>query len=118
MNKFFNNDNQKVESFEKNDNNQSIFFGSKKDEIPYQPENVEQIKSGEMARYVEEPKQEDKRKYSQPAKYVDPSEAKQVVYEKTTPQDLNKFNQQNQITTQGEAQKNGFKNIFNKIFKK
>lgn len=114
MNKFFENDNLEVESFKNTETKEGIFFGSKKDEIPFTPENIGEIKSGEMARFVEE-KKEEKKSTGELARYVDPNEEKPVIYEKPT----HTITQTNYIpNTPTESKQNTIKNIINKIFKK
>ena len=125
MNKFFSDEDNAVEAFKEDGCNQNIFFGSVKDQIPLDPSQIEQIKPGEMARYVEEPKEEDKRKYSEPAKYIDPNEPKEVVYER--PQQIQtpkiqpvqqQISQPIQNTVEEKKQETGLKSFFNKLFKK
>lgn len=121
MNKFFSDEDNAVEAFKEDGCNQNIFFGSVKDQIPLDPSQIEQIKPGEMARYVEEPKEEDKRKYSEPAKYIDPSIKKETVYEKpqVVQQPVEQVKTQPiQNTVEEKKQETGLKSFFNKLFKK
>jgi hypothetical protein len=116
MNKFFSNE-QEVEAFHNDGVDQKIFFGNKKDEIPYQQTITQQ--PGEMARYIEEEKKEEK-KYAQPAKYIDESIPKPVIYEKPTQyNNVNSSNVANQTRTeQIQPERKGFKNLISKMFKK
>lgn len=115
MNKFFDNEDKTVEPFKNTETKEGIFFGSKKDEIPFVPKNINEIKSGEMAKYVEE-KPVEKKRTGELARYVEQNEAKPVVYEKP----IQTINQQTNYIQNplNEPKQNTLKNIINKLFKK